>query len=58
MKQILTIIIAVGGFLAKLFKRSNENKRINEDRDVAKDIRSGDGRKVAEEWKRRKKYRK
>ena len=53
MKTILNLILKLIG----LISTNKKNRQIQEDIDVAKDIRKGNGRKIAEEWKRRKKYR-
>ena len=56
MKVILGILSTVLGWFFKVKDSLKKNKKIRDDRELAQAIRDKDGRKVAEEWKKRKKY--
>jgi hypothetical protein len=55
-KTILSIIVGIVTWLFKLRDSLGRNKDISNDQELADAIRRGDGRKIAEEWKRRKYY--
>lgn len=57
MYKIIGILYFILGWIVKLSSRRKKTD-VERDQQVADDIRNGDGRKVAEEWKRRRNYEK
>ena len=56
MNVILSILSTVLGWFFKVKDMLKKNKKIRDDRKLAQYIRDQHGRRVAEEWKKRKKY--
>jgi len=55
MKTLITILSFIISLVTRFSSESKKDK-ITNDKKVADAIRDGDGQRVAEEWKRRRKY--
>ncbi len=55
MKTLISILSFIVSLLVR-FSTNIKKDKITDDQKVADAIRNGDGRRIAEEWKRRRKY--
>lgn len=56
LEYILKIVASIFGLWSDRSKKRRNKKKIQYDKEIADAIKKGNGRKVAEEWKRRKRY--